>query len=366
MASPVTRPRRSAKKYFVLLLLLAGIGTGVWWKFFRPDPYGSTGFNNSGADGSAFPDSDFTRYQEERPLMGTVFKVAVYAPEEEAARLAITEAFARAEEINAICSDYDPESELSRLNAHQGDDPVSVSPTLATVLAHARATADATDGLYDPTLGTLTQLWRKARDTSVLPDAKSLAAAREATGWDFLQVNLDENTVRIHHPGLLLDLGGIAKGFAADEMLAVLKRRGFTRAFIAAGGDIRLGDPPPGARAWRVGLRTLGPNVGEVISIANCAVSTSGDLHQFVVLNGKRYSHIIDPGTGLGLHDRIAASVIAPTATQTDPLATFCCISPETALVAFAGGDIACRIVTIKGLNPSDQRSPHFPRVDVR
>lgn len=365
MNQAVPRPRRFARRIFVLLLILTAIGAGLWWQFFRlPGRQLSGGgdlLRGGGATGALVQ-----KFEEERPIMGTLFKIVLYAADEAGARAAMAEAFARGEEIDAICTDYDPRSELSLLNARQGPAPVPLSSTLAAILAHAREMADATDGLFDPTLGTLTQLWRQSRDTQTLPDDATLAAARAATGWKHLTVDLDESTAQLSQPGLKLDLGGIGKGFAADEMLAVLTQRGFSHALIAAGGDIRLGNPPPGSLTWRVGLRTFGPDVPEFISVTNCAVSTSGDLHQFVEIEGKRYSHIIDPATGLGLRERIAATVIAPTATQSDPLATFCCIAPESALAAFIGGDVACRIVTIKGLTPEDRRSPHFPRVDSR
>ncbi len=368
MAPPVTRPRRSAKRIFLLLLALLLVAGGVWWLFFKPPHYKSPAITaiTGGEDLDPFGAPLLKLTEEERPLMGTLFRIVVYAEDEPKAREAIAAAFARGEEINAICSDYDPQSELSRLNTRQNEDPIPVSTTLATVLAHAVASADATSGLFDPTLGTLTQLWRQARDTGQLPDLPSLTAARSATGWQSLHVDQKNNTVRITKPGLKLDLGGIAKGFAADEMLAMLRQKGFPRALIAAGGDIRLGDPPPGARAWRVGIRTFGPEVPEYINVSNCAVSTSGDLHQFVIIEGQRFSHIIDPASGLGLHDRIAATVVAPTATQSDPLATFCCIAPDQALAAFLGGEIACRIVTLNATNPEDRRSPNFPQIELK
>ena len=357
MAKPVTRTRRSARRIFVLLGLLAAIGCGGWWMFLR-DPGGSAAPTNIPAP------EPLTIIEDERPLMGTLFKIVVYGTDEEAAREAIEAAFRRGLAIETICSDYNPASELSGLNASEQDELVTISPTLAAVLAHAHETADVTEGLYDPTLGALTSLWRQSRDTKSLPAPETLAAARETTGWRHLEVNLDESTATIRKAGLKIDLGGVAKGFAADDMFTILQKHGFTRALIAAGGDVRLGDPPPGAPAWRVGLRTFGPEAREFIQVANCAVSTSGDLQQFVEIEGKRYAHIINPATGLGLTGRIAATIIAPTATQSDPLATFACIAPDTALQAFMGGEIHCRILTYSRGEFQDRRSRQFPRVD--
>jgi thiamine biosynthesis lipoprotein len=129
------------------------------------------------------------------------------------------------------------------------------------------------------------------------------------------------------------DLGGIAKGYAADAMLGIISSYGITRTSITAGGDIRLGDPPPGRKGWRIAVKTFDKDTpDEILTLANCAISTSGDLHQFVMIDGVRYSHILDPETGLGLTEPIAATVIAPTATLSDPLATAACAAgPENA-----------------------------------
>ena len=153
---------------------------------------------------------------------------------------------------------------------------------------------------------------------------------------------------------------GVAKGYAADEMLRVIKAHGISSAMVAVAGDVRLGSPPPGRPGWTVGIRTLGANVEQVMHVANCAVSTSGDIERYVDIEGTRYSHIIDPDTGIGLTRRIAATVVAPTAVQSDPLATFCCIEPQFASKIFAAGEISCRIVTL-GDGPFDQRTQQFP-----
>lgn len=297
--------------------------------------------------------------------MGTSASILIYAHDEEAGLAAIEAAFQRGEEIAAICTDYDPDSELMRLSRAPVNEPIPVSPTLAAVLAHARTTAELTDGAFDPTLGPLTRLWRKSRRDKELPLDTELAAAREASGWENLEVNLEQRYVVLKKEGMRLDLGGIAKGYAADEMMRILGERGFPIAYIAIAGDVRLGAPPPGQRGWRVGIKTLGPELTQIIEVAHGAVSTSGDLYQYVDIDGSRYSHIIDPSTGLGLTRRIAATVVAPTAVQSDPLATFCCIKPGQALELFRAGEIACRIVLLRDGLPVDEATPQFPRVDA-
>jgi thiamine biosynthesis lipoprotein len=129
-----------------------------------------------------------------------------------------------------------------------------------------------------------------------------------------------------------LDLGGIAKGFAADGMLDILHQHKITCASVIAGGEIVLGDPPPDKEGWEVTLMTLDTESAITpakITRANCAISTSGDLYQAVTIDGQRYSHIVDPSTGLGLTRRISATVIGPNVTLTDALATAFCVNPQ-------------------------------------
>jgi thiamine biosynthesis lipoprotein len=128
-------------------------------------------------------------------------------------------------------------------------------------------------------------------------------------------------TVELLKPGMLLDLGGIAKGYSADQALAVLKKQGITRALVAAGGDITVSDPPPGTEGWSVAIAPLpGEKAGGRLLLQHAGVSTSGDAEQYVEIGGKRYSHIVDPGTGLGLVGRLSVTVLAPNGITADSL----------------------------------------------
>ena len=288
------------------------------------------------------------RFSFERPLMGTKFSITCYAEDEAAAKEAAGAAFAVGMEINSVASDYLPDSELMKLSGRTGQ-AMKVSPLLAELLEASFAKARETDGAFDPTLGPLTKLWRQSRDTKVLPDSEVLAKAKAACGWTGAEWNREAGTILFKKPGMQLDLGGIAKGFAAEKMFGVMKVRGFARSLVAAGGDLRLGDPPPGKTAWRVGLQTFDPaEPEEVVELSNCAVSTAGDLHQFVEIEGKRYSHIIDPGTGLGLTKRIAVSVIAPTGAVADGLDTAACVAGTEKAEAMCLKAGATRVVVRK------------------
>jgi thiamine biosynthesis lipoprotein len=189
-----------------------------------------------------------------------------------------------------------------------------------------------TAGAFDITSGNLTKLWRRAKRLQKLPPADRLQQALAATDWQAVQLDAKAKTITLTKTGMLLDLGGIAKGYAADEGLRILREHHIARALVMAGGDIAIGNPPPGQDAWEIKLRTFtkpAPNAEEAmetVRLKNCAVSTSGDLYQFIEIDGLRYSHIISPQTGLGLTERVACSVIAPDCTTSDAMATAMCV----------------------------------------
>ncbi len=273
-----------------------------------------------------------SRFTFERGLMGTRFTVICHGSDEALAKSAADAAFQRAEEINAVASDYLAGSELLRLSEKAGQ-PVKLSPLLFDLLTKSQDFARRTDGRFDPTLGPLTKLWRETRRTGKLPSPESLNVAKAACGWTLLELDSSAQTITLKSPGMRLDLGGIAKGYAADAMFEVMKSKGFPATCIAAGGDLRLGDPPPGKPGWAVGLRTLEKGrISGKIELSNCAVSTSGDLEQAVEIDGVRYAHILDPKTGLGLTKHLAVTIIASDATTSDALATAACVAgPERA-----------------------------------
>lgn len=278
------------------------------------------------------------RFEFQQPHMGTLFTITLYATNEVFARAAADAAFAKVATLNQMMTDYDPESELMRLCRQPVGQPVRVSAELFEVLAEARRIAELSDGAFDPTIGPVVRLWRRARRTEVLPPPEQIARARESVGWQKFSLDAKAQTVTLLATNMQLDLGGIAKGYAADAALKVLQEHGVRAALVAASGDIAVGDAPPGQRGWRVSIGTPFQREGQerVLTLKNTAVSTSGDSEQFVVIGGRHYSHIVDPRSGIGLTNRCQVSVIAPHATQTDALATAVSISgaePGAALI---------------------------------
>jgi thiamine biosynthesis lipoprotein len=266
-----------------------------------------------------------TRYEFTEAHMGTRFRIVLYAQDEEAARRASVAAFNRIARLDATMSDYRETSELMTASKLASRQWVTISEDLFRVLAFAQRFARQSAGAFDVTVGPVVQLWRRARRQNELPDAKKLAAAQRLVGYGRLHLDAKRQAMRLDKEGMRLDLGGIAKGYAADMGIAVLKEHGITHALVAAGGDIAVSDAPPGAQGWTVAIRSITAQ-DEVAMIhlwlTNAAVSTSGDAEQFVEINGTRYSHIIDPRTGHALTGRRSVTVVAANCTTSDALAT--------------------------------------------
>ncbi|MDB6027948.1 MAG: FAD:protein transferase [Verrucomicrobiales bacterium] len=271
-------------------------------------------------------DAQLQRFEFQKPEMGLPFRIVLYAPDEKKANEAAAAAFQRIGQLNDIMSDYDEESELTLLSKTAGQGKaVKVSDDLWRVLDRAQQLAKESDGAFDITVGPVVQLWRKARREQKLPDRENLAIARAAVGFKNLQLDQKLHTAELLVSRMKLDLGAIAKGYANDEAMKVLRSHGVTRALVTGGGDMAAGDPPPGKKGWRIELAPLDvPNAPPTnfVMIANQGLATSGDLFQHVEIDGTRYSHIVDPRTGIGLTDHSLVVVIARDGMTADGLST--------------------------------------------
>jgi thiamine biosynthesis lipoprotein len=290
------------------------------------------------------------RFDFESTQMATRFRISMHAESREKAEIAAAAAFARVSALTAIFSDYEPESELSKLNRTPRGQPFKASAELYDIISLANRISLLTDGAFDITCGNLTRLWRRTRDQKKLPPPERLATAIAATDWGHVMLDPRTKTITFIRAGMLIDLGGIAKGYAADEALRILdEQHHITRALVIAGGDIAIGDAPPGKPGWEIKLKTSATAETTRI-LCNTAVSTSGDLHQFTEIDGTRYSHIIDPKTGLGLTTSASCTVIAPDCTTSDALATAMCVLGKK-----RGYEVAIRIPGITLLWPKHE-----------
>jgi thiamine biosynthesis lipoprotein len=281
-----------------------------------------------GSETHTVPDthlSRLSRVELAEPHMGTQMRLVVYASDEARARTAMRAAFDRVEELNRTLSDYLPTSELMRLCARAGHGPVVVSHDLFRILDVAQTLARRTNGAFDVTSGPLTHLWRRARRFSEVPSAPRVSDALALTGFRHLHLDASARTATLDTPGMTLDLGGLAKGFAADEAIAVLESHGLTRALAALGGDVVVSAPPPDRDGWTIDVASLdvpgAPRPGTVV-LRDAAVSTAGDAEQWMTADGVRYSHILDPRTGWPMTLRSSTTVIARRGLDADRLDT--------------------------------------------
>lgn len=260
-------------------------------------------------------------FDDERTLMGTSVRVQLWADNALQARAAISAALAEIARIDAAMSVYQADSEVSQLNVHAARAPVRVSAELFALIERSKHLFELTGGAFDITYAAAGVLYDFRR--AQRPDDSSLRGALASVGSQRLELNAALQSVFFSQPGVRIDLGGIAKGYAVERAASVLQRRGIRHALVTAGGDSRfLGDR--NGRPWRIGIRDPrdARRSAAVLALAGEAISTSGDYERFFVEDGIRYHHILDPTTGRSPEAVTSVSVIGPDATISDALAT--------------------------------------------
>jgi thiamine biosynthesis lipoprotein len=295
------------------------------------------------------------RYEFEQAEMGVPFRIVLYAASRNMAEGAAAAAFQRIKQLNDCMTDYDADSELSRLSRTSGQDTaVEVSPDLWIVLERAQQLAVRSHGAFDVTVGPVVNLWRFARRQGVLPDPARLAKARLAVGYAKMQLDPVRHTVKLLAPEMRLDLGGIAKGYAVDQALRTLGHLGISSALVSGGGDLAVSAPPPDKEGWRIELPPLDASNApptRYVLLSHAGLSTSGDLFQRLEINGRRYSHLIDPRTGMALTDHSLVTVIAPNDFTADGLTKVASVLPPKEALKFLRQlpEVAVRIVRQPG-----------------
>ncbi|QDT65037.1 FAD:protein FMN transferase [Calycomorphotria hydatis] len=313
-------------------------------------------------------ENSLKRFEFQEIRMGVPFRIIMYVEGREVANSASKEVFARIRELDLTCSDYDPDSELNQLKKSPVGHSTPISDDLGRVLNRGLCLAEKTGGTFDPTIGPLTRLWRRARRAKQLPDKGTLQASRNAVGHHHLQIDHHNSryTATLKQTEMAFDLGGIAKGFAADEGLVTLKKHGITRALIDASGDLAIGEAPPDKAGWTIGIAALkSPDAEpvEAIVVEHCGVATSGDAYQYIEIDGTRYSHIVDPHTGYGLTNRCSVTVIAKDGTAADAYASALSVMGPKAGIEFAyrTKDLDAYFVELSNGEPERATSKNFP-----
>jgi FAD:protein FMN transferase len=257
------------------------------------------------------------------PHMGTAARIVLYAADPAQAQRAADAAFAEIARLDRMLSDYRTDSETSQVNAAAGKpEAVRVSREFIEVLHRAMLVSRLSDGAFDVSIGPVSQLWRAAKQQQRTPNDAEIHAAHALVNWREIEIDAAAQTVRLPRSGMRLDFGGIGKGYAVERGRRVLREHGVRSAVVSLSGDIAISAAPPGKRGWSVAIDDGLSHVVPTLELADCCVSTSGDAEQFLLLEGERRSHIIEPRSGLGLSHRIAATVIAPSGAEADAFAT--------------------------------------------
>ena len=265
-------------------------------------------------------------------IMGTRVYVELWARDSAKGGAAIDAVMAEMRRIDALMSHYKAESQLSQINARANREPVQVDKELFDLIKLSTHYSQITEGAFDITYASVGYLYDFP--SHVHPSEAQIKSALPAVNWRNLLLDEEHHTVRFEHPGMRIDLGGIGKGYAVDRGVAILKERGIQHAVVTAGGDSRIIGDRLG-RPWLVAIRHPDDphKVVTRIPLSDIAMSTSGDYERYFDENGVRYHHIIDPRTGHSASKVRSATILAPTATQTDGMSkTAFVLGPERTL----------------------------------
>ncbi len=266
-------------------------------------------------------------FRQSRQVMGTLASIEAVGPagNREQLRQAVQRAFAAVDRVDVIMSNYKSDSLVSRINREAADRPVDLDSWTAEVLKQSKHYWRLSNGAFDPTCGPLIELWKRCGKADRLPTAEELANAKARTGFDKVELDTDANppTIRFTEPGMEIDLGGIAKGFSIDLAAEALKQAGCTGGLVDIGGDIRTFGRPDDDENWEIAVQDpFKEGTLQILSVNDTAVCTSGNYQRYAIIQGHRYSHIIDPRTGYPAEAAPSVTVIGPETTGTDALAT--------------------------------------------
>jgi len=260
-------------------------------------------------------------FKRDEAIMGTLIRVEVWADAREAGERAISKVMVEMRRIDGAMSPYKERSELSKINREAHRKPLAISPELYDLIVRAQKLSEQTNGAFDITFSSVGYMYDYR--LRVAPSEAQIKKALPAIDYRRITLDAAKRTIFFEREGMRIDLGGIAKGYAVDRGIEILKKHGITHGLVTAGGDSRvLGDRR--GRPWIIGIRDPRRKDGVVarIPLANEAISTSGDYERYFEAGGVRYHHIINPKTGHSATGVWSATVIGPDATTTDGLST--------------------------------------------
>ncbi len=268
--------------------------------------------------------------QRNFPVMGTWAQLTLYGEKAGEAADKVREIFL---EVEKVCNRFDPESELSKLNASAATAPFACSPILWKVLLESKRFHEISGGTFDVTIEPLMKLWGFYREQKKLPTHDDVKEALRNVGFDKIVFDEKSHTVAFKQQGVKIDLGGLAKGYAVDLACETVKPFGVTCGIVNLGGNLRcLPAPPPEKQRFTVGVRNPFTKDGLLgtVELLDASTATSGNYERSVTIEGRRYTHIMDVTTGRPVEKMISATVVCPTATDADGLSTTVFINGET------------------------------------
>lgn len=261
-------------------------------------------------------------YKETRFLLDTVVEITAYGPGAEAA---VGEAFAEIKRLHDLTNRFDEASQISEINRAAGKAKVLVDADVLTMIKRSRELADRVDRTFDITVGPLADLWGIGRKGDYVPARADVEKVLPLVDYRLVVVDEPPGTVYLPKAGMSLDLGGIAKGYAVDRVIELLKARGVKSALVNAGGDVRVIGRRPDGKPWRIGVQD--PRKPDAViarlSLENWdTMETSGDYQRFIEKDGVRYSHILDPRTGFQPRRLASVTMVINNSADGDVLST--------------------------------------------
>ncbi|PYQ49966.1 MAG: FAD:protein FMN transferase [Acidobacteria bacterium] len=263
------------------------------------------------------------RYEASRMSMACAYAIVAYGEDAGALPRIVEAAFDEVDRIDRLMSHYKPESPLSRLNREAARGPVEVDPELFDFLAESLRYGRESDGAFDITVGPLMKAWGFFRGGGRVPDSAELATLREKVGYRHVVLDARAHTIHFDRPGIELDLGGIAKGYAVDRVVALLRREHVAAALVSSGGSTIYGlGAPPGEAAWSVDVQDPADpgRVALTVRLKDRALSVSGSYEKSFERDGVTYSHIMDPRTARPVQGVLSVAVLADSGTEGDAL----------------------------------------------
>ena len=258
-------------------------------------------------------------------LMGNRFEFTVIAENKEIGNQAIEQAITEVKRIEELLSTFKTSSQVNEINDQAGIKPVKVDREVLQLISRANKISAITDGAFDITYGSIDKsLWNFDLKMTNLPDQETALKTVDLINYHHVLINDEECTVMLKNKGMRIGFGGIGKGYAADKAKQILQNLGIKSGIVNAAGDLITWGEQLNGSAWTIGIADpeQSSRPFSSLNISNMAIATSGNYEKFVIIDGKRYSHTIDPKTGLPVSGIKSVSIICPSAELADALAT--------------------------------------------